>query len=180
MKGTNDMIHGMDFETMSSYDGNGKLYFTVTVRCEKNKKLWGLVRNGEMNLSAYGKIAQSGIAMLNDFNPAMQVEKSVVMPNHIHMLISMRKSELSYTPRDEEVKIFFESVIEEYKEKIKADILDFISNGASRGIPMERDTDFWHSGCHVRGVHNLNDYIKAVNNIKTNVKNWESDRYYSE
>ncbi len=173
------MFKGMDFESMSTYDGSRKLYFTVTVRSKSNKKLWGLIRDNEMNLSAYGKIADKNIAMLNEFNPAMRVEKSLVMPNHIHILISMDRSQLQYTPREEEAKIFFEELIEEYKASTTKAILDFLSESVSLGIPEERDTEFWHKGCHVRGLHSLSDYTKAMNNIRNNVKNWESDRYYN-
>lgn len=75
------------------YTGNGAYFITV---CTQNHKelLCNIVGTGvldrpKIELSQYGVIADEQIKIMNDFYDYISVEKYVIMPNHIHLLISL-------------------------------------------------------------------------------------------
>lgn len=173
-------MDNIDFEAMSSYDKVRKLYFSVSVRTNNNRNIWGRVYQSQMNLSSYGKIAERNIDTLNTVHDAIHVEKYIVMPNHIHLIISILKSGFSYIPTEEKLREFIGELIEDYKIRTTNDIIDFLANASSMGIPAESDTDFWHKGCHIRGIGNMYEYKKASHHIRDNAADWTNDRYYTD
>lgn len=168
----------LDFEAMSSYDKLNKIYFFISVRTAGEKELWGRINDNEMSLSVYGKCALDKIKMFDSVHDAIRIERSVVMPNHVHFLLAMDKSGFEYTPTEEELLDFIGDMIEKYKKSVSSSILKFLAENQSLGIPRDPSKEFWHSGCHIRGIHNLYDYKKAVAHIANNVREWKSDRYY--
>lgn len=172
------MAKSIDFEALSEYDDVRKLYFIASARTNGSKRLWGLVEDGNMNLSSYGKIAAGNIAMLNNVHNAVHAEKYVIMPNHVHILFSVMKSGLLYMPSAEELKSFLGDIVEEYKSKTTADIMRFIASSAALGIPREDGSLLWHDGCHIRGIHTIRDYERVTAHIEHNAQCWRTDRYY--
>jgi len=70
------------------HDYNGADYFVTF--CTKNRELYfGDVVDGEMVLSEIGQWANLCIEKIPDINDNVLVLKSVVMPNHVHMILSM-------------------------------------------------------------------------------------------
>lgn len=172
------MAKSIDFEALGKYDDVRKLYFIASARTNGSKCLWGLVENGRMNLSSYGKIAERNIAVLNDVHDAICAEKYVVMPNHIHILFSVKKSGLLYMPSADELKGFICDIVEDYKSKTTADIMSFIASSVDLGIPREDGSLLWHDGCHIRGIHTIRDYERVTAHIEHNAQCWKTDRYY--
>ena len=68
------------------HDYNGAEYF-VTI-CTKNRlHFFGEIVDGTMQLTDVGKYASHCIMKIGEINPDAKVPISVVMPNHIHMVI---------------------------------------------------------------------------------------------
>ena len=80
---------------LRDYDySNAGVYF-ITV-CVKDRKalLWNnvgasIARPQDVNLSAYGKIVDDAIRQIPIHYPDVNVDNYVVMPNHIHLLLSI-------------------------------------------------------------------------------------------
>lgn len=76
------------------YRSNGVYFITI---CTKDKqKLLGVVKEGKMSyespyveLSQIGKKVEKSIQYLGVSNPEITVDHYVVMPNHVHLLISI-------------------------------------------------------------------------------------------
>lgn len=49
----------------------------------------GVLDDPEIRLTEYGEIAQNCIKEMNDIYENIEIEKYVIMPNHIHFLISI-------------------------------------------------------------------------------------------
>ena len=78
------------------YTANGAYFITI---CTQNRKelLCSIVGTGvldrpKIELSQYGVIAEEQIKKMNDFYDCISVEKYVIMPNHIHLLISLNSA----------------------------------------------------------------------------------------
>ena len=91
-KRKNIRLKGYDYSAVGSYH--------VTI-CTKNKEhlFWNNVGatcgrpQVEYTLSEYGRIADNEIQRITDIYDAVSVDKYVVMPNHIHMLVSIQADE---------------------------------------------------------------------------------------
>lgn len=76
------------------HDYNCGIYF-VTICCHEKRHLFGKISDGSMQLSAIGSIAQNCIKMIPQHNTSVEVWNYIVMPNHIHMVISVQTPETS-------------------------------------------------------------------------------------
>lgn len=81
-------LKGYDYSSVGAYH--------ITV-CTKDKKMlfWNNVGatcgrpNNQYQLSAYGEIVKKEIEKISTIYDAVRIDKYVVMPNHIHMLVSI-------------------------------------------------------------------------------------------
>ena len=83
------------------------VYF-ITI-CTKNKcpLLWD-VSVGTINycppLSRYGQIVDNAINNIHKIYPSVEIDKYVIMPNHIHMLMSLSVNDGRAKPAPTEIK----------------------------------------------------------------------------
>jgi REP element-mobilizing transposase RayT len=71
---------------LKGYDYSKEGYYFITI-CTKNRlNLFGSIFNGEMYLNDYGKIAENELLNISSHYDKIQIDKFVVMPNHIHMI----------------------------------------------------------------------------------------------
>lgn len=169
------MFNGFDMMSIGRYDKQNKLYFFITVRTGKNKLLLGKINGSIMTLSSYGKIVSKHISYFNEIHQSIFVEDSVLMPNHIHVVLSMKKSGFEYEPSENELKSFIMETVENFKSLTSHEIERFLREIA---IISDDTIDFWHSGCTVKTINSLNDYGKIINHVSKNAQEWQSDKYY--
>lgn len=72
----------------SWHDYGGGIYF-VTICTHEKQHLFGNISDGIMNLSEPGLIARDCIMSLPSHNDMTEIWNHVVMPNHVHMVISV-------------------------------------------------------------------------------------------
>ena len=119
-------------------------------------------------LTAYGKIVDDVIKQMNDFYEVINVDKYVIMPNHIHMLLSVnnpnRESEggTSRTPSPTN------SVVSKFVSSFK------------RFCNKEYGRNIWQRSYHDHIIRDEKDYVKLWGYIDTNVIRWTDDCFYSE
>ncbi|MBQ7121125.1 MAG: transposase [Clostridia bacterium] len=85
-------LKGYDYSSVGAYH--------ITI-CTKDKKMlfWNNVGatfgrpNNQYQLSSYGEIAKNEIEKINTIYDAVRIDKYVVMPNHIHIIISIVSDE---------------------------------------------------------------------------------------
>ena len=74
---------------------SARIYF-VTINCKENQHLLGEIISNmdtkQIDLSEIGMISNKKIVELSSHHAGVEVLDFVVMPNHIHMLISLQKT----------------------------------------------------------------------------------------
>lgn len=70
------------------HDYNGGIYF-VTICCADKRHYFGEIRHGIMNLTPLGVIVTECINEIPSHHKNVEIWNSVVMPNHIHLVISI-------------------------------------------------------------------------------------------
>ncbi len=150
-----------------NYNTPGAYFITVCVKDRKNL-LGNIVGTGVLDgpqniLSNYGKIAEKHIIKINNFYDYLSIEKYVIMPNHIHLLIRIfNHNGPSGTP------VPTNNAISRFLSTFKR----FCNKEYGRNIWQYRSYD------HI--VRGELDYREICEYIENNPAKWQEDCFYSE
>jgi len=129
-------------------------YYFITI-CTKNKEkiFW----QGEQYLLTHaGEIAEEYIWAITPHYPNCAVEKYVVMPNHIHMILNLGGEQCSNPS--------VSTVISQYK----------------RIVSKTLNTDIWQKGFYDHVIRGEEDYQEIWQYIENNPIKWNDDCYHEE
>ena len=83
---------------LPEYDYDMPGYYFITI-CTKDKKplLYQIVGTGlpdglQVRFSQHGRIARQQLQAMRDFYKGLRLDKYVIMPNHIHMILAVENS----------------------------------------------------------------------------------------
>ena len=89
---------------LNKYDYSKKGAYFLTICTQDRKRILsrvvgtGVLDGPKIELTDYGKIADKYIKQLNDFYEYILIERYVIMPDHIHILLYVKKNGPSGTP----------------------------------------------------------------------------------
>ena len=141
------------------YSQNGAYFVTICVK-ERKKILsniivgTGVLDCPEIYLSNYGKIADKYINQLNDFYDNIFVDKYVIMPDHIHMIIRIENGQ-SRTP------------VPTIVNNQNSEVAKFVST-FKRFCNKEYGLNVWQSRYYDHIIRNQNDYDEVWKYIENN------------
>lgn len=144
------------------YSQNGAYFITV---CTKNKeKILSNIVGGDAHIAPLVKLTCFGITVdkfINNINikyPHISVDKYVIMPNHIHLLVSIDRTMWASSP----------TTISDIIRSLK--ILTTKQIGKA----------IFQRSFHDHIIRNEADYLKIWNYINTNPARWHEDCFYTE
>ncbi len=154
----------------ADYSAPGAYFVTF---CVKNKEplLGEIVGDGtcdvpQMRLSPQGQIVEKRLLWLCERRPALRLENYIIMPNHVHLLLSISAdpptvngSSQAPTPTNNAISSF----VSQLKRDCGRELGESIWQRSFYDHIVRNDTDYW----------NIWDYID------TNILRWERDRFYS-
>ena len=115
-------------------------------------------------MSVCGEIVDKNIKQMANFYEYISVDKYVIMPNHVHMLIRIDENDLnkgtSRTP-----------------SPTNSMVAQFIST-LKRFANKEFGENLWQRTYHDHIIRGEADYKKIWNYIDTNIIRWEKDIFY--
>jgi len=171
---------------LSNFDYNTTGAYFITI-CTKNRaellsKIVGVGVPDDPNcveLLPYGKIADKYIKQLNDFYEDIRVDRYVIMPNHIHILLSLRNgSSGTPTPTNYEAILAEKSLICKSNTKANSRVSMFVST-FKRFCNKEYGQNIWQRFSFDHVIRNREDYEEHVKYIYENPKNWYYDELYT-
>lgn len=71
------------------WDYSAPASYFITVCIDDRKEILGKINAGKMNLSANGEIVAEHIVKIPDYNRRIILDEWVIMPNHIHCIITL-------------------------------------------------------------------------------------------
>jgi len=160
----------MDFPKRKStrlkyYDYSNSGYYFITI-CTHNKQkiLCDFVGGGahdapKIKLSAVGEIVEKYILSTNNITD-ITVDKYVIMPNHIHLILKIINSGTSRAPSPTN------NTISHSISTLKR----FVNRDVGKNI--------FQRSFHDHIIRGEKDYIKIWNYIDTNPQKWEEDCFY--
>ena len=153
---------------LKNYDYGSEGAYFITI-CTKNKQkiLCDIVGGGAHDspkniLSNKGKIVEKYIISTNNI-PEITVDKYVIMPNHIHLLLSV-KNENGTSKAPSPTNNLIPHCVSTLKR--------FVNNEIGENI--------WQRSFHDHIIRGENDYLKILSYIENNPQKWNEDCFYIE
>ena len=154
---------------LTGYDYSQPGCYFVTI-CAKNRRylFWDefdwrvgadIIRPHTIPLSLYGRIIKNVIEQIPVRYPGASVEKYIIMPNHIHLLlrISVSNGRIISAPT-----YGVPTIIGQMK----------------RAASKQAQTGLWQKGYHDHIIRSEADYLRIWDYIDTNPAKWREDCYY--
>lgn len=130
-------------------------YF-ITTFVKNRMKVFGEVIDGVMNLNESGEIASQQFEWLSNHFPYVCIHASVVMPDHVHAIIEIRRS------GQDDVRI-----------KSMPELVGAYKTTTSKMIRRTHMPNFsWHRSFHDRIIRDTQEYHNVVAYIRDNPKNF--------
>ena len=121
-----------------------------------------------IELSEYGKIVGKHINRINMINNIISVDNYVIMPNHIHMIIVIQRSETSSVG---------ESGAMRTSRPTSASIPSLMRSFKTM-VTREVGFSLWQKSYHDHIIRNEEEYQCIWQYIDENPANWVEDEYY--
>lgn len=148
------------------YGANGAYFITICTQ-KRRSILSKIVGEGSPlpQLSEYGKITEKWIREIPLAYPQVSVDCYVIMPNHIHLLLTILNGGGRGDPSPTAIE-----VAARLKYKITQEI-----NGT-----REKKEKIFQRSFHDHIIRDRDDYEKIAKYIRQNPINWEKDCFYCE
>ena len=149
------------------YSKNGAYFITICVK--DRKRILSQINVGtgvldcpQIQLLKYGEIADKYINQLNIFYDNISVDKYVIMPNHIHILLTIQIGQ-SRTPVPTGIN----------KIDNKNSIISKFVSTLKRFCNKEYGENIWQGRYYDHIIRNQDDYNEVWKYIEQNPRKWE-------
>ena len=151
------------------YSTTGAYFITVCTENRRNilSRIVGVDVLGDpknVELLTYGKIADKYINQLNDFYDNITVDRYVIMPNHIHILLFVSENGSPRTSTPTRQTSYVSHFVSTFKR--------FCNKEYGRSV--------WQRGFHDHIIRNREDYKEHLRYIYENPMHWYYDELYTE
>ena len=159
---------------LPNYNYSQSEAYFITVCAKEKQMLFGSIVGGgvldapQMQLSRYGKVVEQQLLTMAAQYKNIRLEKYVVMPNHIHLLLLLEQglSRASGTPPPT-------------NDRANETIPRYVST-FKRFTNKAAEADLWQRGYHDHVIRADRDYKMIWQYIDTNPQRWQKDCFYRE
>lgn len=152
---------------LKKYDYSTPGYYFVTI-CTKDKKPMlseitvgaGIARPPEVKLKKYGKIVEEAILNIPVYYPSVEIDKYVIMPNHIHLIMVIKA--------------------DKYGRAMPAPTISTVINQMKGYVTKKAGISLWQKLFHDHIIRGEKDYQKIWQYINANPVCWKDDCFYLE
>ena len=134
------------------YSSNGDYFVTMCTK-ERRCLLSEIDGTGTVRLKTFGEIAVAVIKRIPDVFHGTEIDRYVVMPNHIHMIVELSNDKWTLS-----------QVINYLKGNISREIGDHI----------------WQRSFYDHVIRDERDYYRILEYLEMNPRRWAKDKYYME
>ena len=163
------MIRNRKLPRLSTYDYSLPGSYFITICSHEKRCTFGAVRTlneagkADVVYSALGKIVQDSILDIETHYPNIRIDNWVIMPNHVHLLVSITHQ----VPGSSSIDI--PNVVGKFKASVTR-------NAGRYHVCAQK---VWQSSYYDHVVRNDDDYQMIWNYISGNPSRWQEDRLFS-
>ena len=153
---------------LSDYDYSQNGVFHITLCTANHRKILSevipvgaIINRPQIKLSATGRIADSAIREIPVHYQSVSIEKYVIMPNHVHLLISINQAAENNNGR-----LIIAPTVSRIIKQFKSE------------VTKKAGFSLWQKGFYDHIIRNDADYESVWIYIDENPVKWENDEYY--
>ena len=147
------------------YSTAGAYFITICTqgrRCLLSRIVGRGLAPAEIQYTAYGRIAQEQLLLLEERYPSLKVDQYVIMPNHIHAILLLAETAgASLRPTIMDIVCAYKSLTTRQCKKAQ---------------PIEK---LFQSSFYEHVIRGREDYNEIAEYIVNNPNQWELDKLYS-
>ena len=159
---------------MKQKDYSDAGYYFVTICVGNRECVFGKVQDTEMQLNEWGEIAAQCWADIPAHFPDVEIDEFIVMPNHIHGIVVVKKddndvgnADLRSLQKTDRTKMKLSKVIHGFKSSV------------TRKIRKQSDHYFsWQTSFHDHIIRDTEELEKIQHYIIFNASKWRDDDFF--
>ena len=136
------------------YDYSTENYYFITICTKQHRCFFGTTKR----LTEIGEIAERHLKMLSNHYAYVEIDKYVVMPNHVHMILILKNGNAANVNQ----------IVAQYKSGVTREVRVLYPN-----------LDLWQRSFHDHVIRDRVGYEKIWNYIEGNPGKWEEDCFYT-
>ena len=162
------------------YDYSSPGMYFVTITSKFHDIYFGQIKNQQMILNKLGKIIQEVWNEIPSKFNQVNIGESIVMPNHIHGILTMEKSYglpmINHGPTENKLTIPNNPM--QFHKTTLGKIIRWFKGKTCRQIRLITPDFSWQPRYHDRIIRNEKELHRIQNYIINNPKNWQHDRIH--
>lgn len=153
---------------LKDFDYSTPGYYFITICTHNRHKYFGTITNGSSHLSNAGQVAREVIDQIPAQFQSVSIDCSVVMPNHIHVLIGncVRLNDSGHVNIADVIHWLKSTVHQRYR------------SGVRQLGWKPYDKRIWQEGFHDHIVRNDRELETLRGYVSDNEEMWDKDRFY--
>ncbi len=172
------------------HDYNDGIYF-VTICSHEKRHVFGHIRNGKMLFSKLGEIVSQSLESIPLHHPHAEVYNYVVMPNHVHLVISVQTRYIASPQTDDTIKSLNSNfgclkppkhgeACEDFHHNcslatIIGSFKAAVTRQANRQCGRDVSRPYWQQRYHADLIRDQRAFDNIMNYVDNNVRSWASD-----
>ena len=163
---------------LSDYDYSRPGLYFVTICCQNRKFIFGRIADGEMILNAFGNIAHECVAKISGHFPTAEIDRFVIMPNHVHLLIFIRSEDTFHNIRAIR-ELPLRERMESRRKMLLPKIIGYYKMNVTKRVNTLRQrsgSTIWQRNYYEHVVRNDDERNRLRRYIFNNPPCWEYDR----
>lgn len=160
---------------LKDYDYSKNGYYFITICTHNRKNILSNINVGEVSplpqLTPQGTIVNEYILSINEKYPSVKIDKYIIMPNHIHIIICIDNNGRG-NPNGRE-----------NPSPTVSNVIGWLKYNATKQISETSDTKdniVFQRSFHDHIIRDENDYIRICEYIENNPLKWAEDCFYTE
>jgi REP element-mobilizing transposase RayT len=158
----NNAIHNRQSIRLNGFDYSQEGNYFITICAHNRQSLFGKIIKEDMEINQVGNIVNFHWQKIPNRFKGIQLGAFVIMPNHIHGIITFTESIPGQT---------IGKIVGAFKS-LTAN--EFISLCKRNKLPVKK---LWQRNYYDHIIRDEEDYFRIVDYIQNNPKNWENDQY---
>lgn len=177
----NPTIHRRKSIRLQGYDYSQAGAYFITVCTHNRAPLFGEIVDGVMVLNTAGQIVEKCWCAIPEHFPQVTLDEFVVMPNHVHGIITVGANDYLPLPSDETPIQSNEPPrpLQHGTSRTIGSMVRGFKIGVTRWFRANTDIHtVWQRNYYEHIIRNEDAYLKIAEYIQTNPQRWEIDTYY--
>ena len=144
----------------------------------------GKIVDGKMIYNDIGNIVKNELLRSFEIRAELKLKEYVVMPNHIHMIVQLRKDRVTMYNKDNIPVLFrkpksISSFVSSFKSSTVSKVDDWIDESNVDIPKFNRENPLWQRNYYDNIIKDEQEFMNVSNYIIANPKNWNDDKDYN-